>query len=109
METAEIIKEIVNYFENTILFRPNLTSYGLQPPTVLKKQLHLDIVNTKPKDQNDSKIYPLENIEQVYEILSGIYQKPVSETKGFVDDFVRRQKVELAHPLYLVAYMLEAK
>jgi hypothetical protein len=109
MTTPDIIREITNYAENTILFRPNLTPHGLGTPTQLTRTLKIDISNSKLTDPDNYKLYELQDVEQAYGIIAGVYQKSKEDIKMEVDSFLQKQEVNAVEPLYLVAYLVEAK
>ena len=108
MKTDEIVQDIINYSENTILFRPNLTSRGLGAPIQLKRALKMDIANAKPTDNDSYKLYELDDVEQACQIIAGVYQKQKKEIKPEVEAFIQQNGVDTSRPLYLIAYLVEA-
>ena len=108
MKTEEIVQDIVNYSENTILFRPNLTAQGLGAPIQLKRALKMEIANTKPTDGESYKLYELDDVEQARQIIAGVYQKQTKEIQPEVEAFVQKHGVDTSKPLYLIAYLVEA-
>ena len=107
MNTENAIKEILNYFENTILFRPVLTTGGLSEPIQLKRQPKIDLVNAL-SDHTDGKTFKAENIEQVYDVIAGVFKKNVEEIKPIVDAFIKENGIETSKPIYIHAYLVEA-
>jgi len=108
MTTEEIIKDVVDYSENTILFRPNLTPQGLGAPIQLQRSLKIDISNNKPTDDNSYKLYEINDIGQATEVIARVYQKPENEVRSEVDSFLKKHNVDLSKQLYMIVYLVEA-